>query len=280
MKWRIVAFILVVLAKSMSCVPLGAAELSCSNLYTGKEDVPVAKSWWGWQHKPTPYATCLGGFLRGEISKGDYEKVTAFLSTHHPFVSFFNLISPGGDVDEALKIGRLFRQYLISTSAPTTILSPDNVPALSDLCRGQDCICASACALIWMGGAYRWGSVGLHRPRIVDATYRGLTPAKASTTYNRVLREVGAYLEEMEVPRSIVEKMVATSSGDIIWVDSNDEGLDRPPSLAEWVDASCGQDVPYNWDEKPTGEILNQMFKHADCARSLYASNRARLAGP
>jgi hypothetical protein len=265
-------------------------------LYTGEEKAPAdwtARFDWGAKTMPVSYATCIGGFLRGQISKGDYEKVATFLKAHLPFVSNFSLASPGGDVDEALKIGRLFRKYLIATVAPVnehfeaTGLVHDDVPFLSsgsrDLCRGQDCICASACALIWMGGISRSGTVGLHRPRIDDPIFRGLPPAEASTAYRQVLGRVAAYLDEMEVPKSIVASMVATSSGDILWVDNFIDGLEEPPSIAEWEDASCGSDVDWSNADKdtPAGrEVAVKGFKHAICARNLRAINRGRLAPP
>jgi hypothetical protein len=194
-------------------------------------------------------ASCGNGHLNGEIVKGDYEKVESLIGLG---AAHFSLASPGGDVDEALKIGRLFRKYLIETSAPYRY--PDDSPRPSgclgeNICcfrgkkiyYGQNCTCASACALIWFGGVDRGGTVGLHRPYINDPIFRGLPPADASTAYRQMLDNVVAYLNEMEVPRSIIESMVATSSGDIRWIDADlTEGLDRPPSIAEWVDASCG----------------------------------------
>jgi hypothetical protein len=155
------------------------------------------------------------------------------------------LVSPGGDVDEALKIGRLFRKYLISTIAPTDLGGGSTYLSAPE-CKGQNCgTCASACALIWFGGVERTGTVGAHRPQINDATFAGLSPADASNRYRRLLARITAYLEEMEVPNSITEAMVATSSGDIRWVDAIDDNLQRPPSTAEWVDASCGARGPY-----------------------------------
>src|SRR5260370_42197985 len=158
-----------------------------------------------------------------------------FIRANHPFVRHFNLVSPGGNVDEALKIGRLFRKYLIATVAPSNErveagnVVQDDVPSLSvgsrDLCRGQECTCASACALIWMGGVSRSGAVGLHRPRIDDPMFSGLPPADASTAYRQVLARIAAYLDDMEVPKSIIESMVATSSSDIRWVNGVAEGL-------------------------------------------------------
>jgi hypothetical protein len=44
----------------------------------------------------------------------------------------------------------------------------------------------------------------------------------------------------MEVPKQMIESMVATGSSEIRWVNSVDDKIGRPPSIAEWEDASCG----------------------------------------
>jgi hypothetical protein len=82
--------------------------------------------------------------------------------------------------------------------------------------------------------------VGLHRPRTDDPAFKGLSPVDASTKYRQMLDMVATYLNEMEVPGSIVELMVVTGSSDIRWVNHDDNDLRAPPSIAEWVDASCG----------------------------------------
>jgi hypothetical protein len=180
--------------------------------------------------------------LRGEIVKGDYQRVRSFMANYGP--TDFTLVSPGGDVDEALKIGRLFRKHLVLAEAPYRkadgsiwIYGLDRMAP----CRGQNCTCASACALIWFGAVEREGIVGLHRPYIDDPMFAGLAPAEASIRYRQMLDSVVSYLSEMEVPKSIIESMTATGSGDIRWLDMIDEGLHRPPSIAEWVGASCGR---------------------------------------
>jgi len=55
-----------------------------------------------------------------------------------------------------------------------------------------------------------------------------------------MLDSVARYLDEMEAPKSMIDAMVATGSAEIRWVDSSGDGLVRPPSIAEWEDASCG----------------------------------------
>lgn len=43
----------------------------------------------------------------------------------------------------------------------------------------------------------------------------------------------------MEVPRPIIDTMVATGFSEIQWVNAEKDHLERPPSFAEWEDASC-----------------------------------------
>jgi hypothetical protein len=77
-----------------------------------------------------------------------------------------------------------------------------------------------------------------HRPWTNDPAFTSLTAADASTEYRQILEPVIGYLHEMEVPQSIIDLIVTTSSGDMRWVDASDSGLERPPSIAEWEDAS------------------------------------------
>lgn len=225
---------------------------------------------------------CYLGLLSGQISKGDYDKIVTFLRANYSSLATLALVSPGGDVDEALKIGRLFRKYLLSTEAPWQLEDGTWGLPLTDTppqCRGSDCACASACALIWFGGVDRTGTVGLHRPRINDPMFRGLSPAEASTVYRQALEKIATYLDEMEAPRPIIELMITTGSDDIRWVDFIDDGLDRPPSMAEWEDASCG---PGNNNRglETTQEQHDAVLKKELCKGLLFDDRRGRLAPP
>jgi hypothetical protein len=197
--------------------------------------------------RPTE-STCGSGFIYGAIKQGDYEKVRALYRRNHPFMHSFILASPGGDVAEAMKIGRLFRKYLIHVIAPMRIKERNYeffflpvLPGDEPECGvdHNECTCASACALIWFGAVGRFGSVGLHRPRIDDPSFKALGPKDAAAIYGRVLNSIRQYMDEMEAPKPLIEAMVATGSADIKWVADHD-GLKRPPSLAEWEDANCG----------------------------------------
>jgi hypothetical protein len=175
---------------------------------------------------------CQFAWIGGEIHRGDYEKLKRFFADNLPALEIISLSSSGGSVTEALLMGRLVRKYLVRTSTHVSMSNGrwDTLPQYR---------CASACALIWFGGVIREGSVGLHRPRIDDPDYRTLPPIRASEVYRKVLSDVSQYLDEMEVPRPLIDAMIATASTEIRWVDAPEEKLERPPSFAEWMDARC-----------------------------------------
>jgi len=77
-------------------------------------------------------------------------------------------------------------------------------------------------------------------PRTMDARFKTMAPADASVAYKGILDEISHYLEEMEAPRTAIDAMVATSSSQITWVEYYRDGFWRPPSIYEWISASCG----------------------------------------
>jgi hypothetical protein len=85
----------------------------------------------------------------------------------------------------------------------------------------------------------RNGEVWLHRPYTRDPTFKSLHPSEASVVYRRILETVTDYLDEMEVPRPMIDMMVGTGSSELRRVE-DDDGLRHPPSFAEWAHASCG----------------------------------------
>ena len=251
---------------------------------------------------PTVDRTCLIGVILGPIENGDYEKVRAFYRLNHPFLEIFDLDSPGGNVVEAIKIGRLFRKYLISARAPLRGSLPGGGAYFYALGHEKECgaladkcTCASACALIWFGAVDRYGSVGLHRPRTTDPYFRALDPSDGAATYRKVLDGIQAYLDEMEAPKPVIELMTATGSADIKWVDAHHD-LERPPSLAEWEDATCGG---FSTDEdkllsalrdKKSGlthqeqirfdQLQKKQNERSDCKLILISSHRDKLPPP
>ncbi len=269
-------------------IPCKGAEISCLS-YADKGS--------------TEKALCEAGLIRGEIVEGDYDKFITFYSQSHPHLGTMHLQSPGGDVIEAIKIGRLFRKYFITAWAPfhVSLYSGESDFSLSSAetsCKGEGCVCASSCALIWFGAPKRIGAVGLHRPVIASSRFKDLPPGEAEQAYKPALALMTQYLEEMEVPKALIEAMVATSSSNIHWVT----GMEyfRSPSFAEWEDANCGsQDVANNeyyesfnlkmkkqnaeltHQEKLLLSLLNERAKkNFDCLAELERKNRSKIPPP
>lgn len=250
---RFKTFKLLALVIALALLPHSAhaAEIVCLQRHGDPPDEDVARKLWPSGFRPTMNSSCNIALMHGTIEKGDYERYRSFYRQHHRALQNVCLVSPGGDAEEATKIGRLVRRYLTSVTAPTRFgddaspfrlfKPPSFKPGepVEHLCVGSTCICASACALVWFGGVNRSGQVGLHRPKRTDAEYKALAPADASAVYKRALQEISRYLEEMEAPRPLIDGMVATSSSEIRWVKDEDQ-LEYPPSFIEWVDASCG----------------------------------------
>ena len=67
---------------------------------------------------PNPDGCRSAILLKGAILPGDGERFAKLLRQSHPFLSSVMLWSPGGSVEDAMKIGRLIRKGLIDTEAP------------------------------------------------------------------------------------------------------------------------------------------------------------------
>ena len=79
--------------------------------------------------------------IKGEIIEGDYNRFLNNINKHRAFPTIIWLSSPGGDVLEAIKIGRVIRDGVIETGLGI----PDS---LEDTC-------SSSCFLIWSAGVRR-----------------------------------------------------------------------------------------------------------------------------
>jgi hypothetical protein len=64
--------------------------------------------------------SCRAILLKGTILPGDGDRFAKILRQSHPFLDRVLLWSPGGSVEDAMKIGRLIRKGLIETEAPSS----------------------------------------------------------------------------------------------------------------------------------------------------------------
>lgn len=281
-----------------------AADVGCqSYFYTLGRPFPEekARKLWPSGRRPTRL-TCSVGLVKGPITAGDYDKIVAFYRQHHPFIDSFQLQSPGGSVIEATQIGRFFRRYLIEAEAPAYINGLSFLRNINgETCAGPDCICASACALVWFGASRRMGRVGMHRPRRTDLDFSALSVEAASAQYKEALRLVTNYLIEMGAPRTVVEKMVSTSSADVHWLDDGvlgDLPIERDAAFDEWLRASCStlslseykKMLALQLAENERGlrsiernlyaQLNSRWFRAKACEHELISSNRDKLPAP
>jgi hypothetical protein len=272
-----------------------AAEIGCALFYQGEHSSEDdAQKRWPSGFRPTA-SMCEVGFISGRIVVGDYEKVLTLYRGSHRLLDEFLLRSGGGDVGEAIKIGGLFRKYLISVVTPRRDAAGKFSFSTSwrkNGCSGPQCICAGACALMWFGAVERFGIVGLRKPRVDDPEFKAMAVPDAMRTLDGIAR----YLTEMEAPREVIDAMTKTDASEISWGNALGD-LDRAPSFAEWVDAACGRFTTEEWNtfvrlnsspraklSKDDGALIDllraKVDRHLDCQSQLVSARVDRMEVP
>lgn len=187
--------------------------------------------------------------IEGEIEPGDYREFFKSVMISDPWVDTVEIFSPGGDVLEAMRIGRAIRKLRLKTEVP---ISADakavefygNIRSVAP----ENVTCASACFYIFVAGIHRFGDVlGVHRPYVYHEHLRSMSASEAEDAFEVIRRESDAYLRTMGVPQSIVETLNSAGSHEIYWINRTEK--DRYfsgliPEYQEWVNARCGR-----WNE-------------------------------
>lgn len=181
-----------------------------------------------------------GIMIEGEIEKGDYVKFTnAFIDNPGRNGSVY-LYSPGGDFSEALKIGRLIHTLKLTTWAP---LSIEKELPLNEVRDPSNRVCASSCFFMFAAGAQRFGEIiGIHRPYLPRETYKSFSMEEAGQAHNEVEEIVKAYLKEIDVPLSYLDRIMSVDSGEIEWLSQEEvkkQFNDFAPAYREWIAAIC-----------------------------------------
>ena len=166
--------------------------------------------------------------LDGEIERGDLQKLLMKIKKKGYMPHILILTSPGGDVDEAINIGRFIRESLIY------------------ILPGYQCL--SSCFLVFVAGVdRRTGSLvelGAHRPYYDPSYFKDLTPKQAEKKQRKAMEDVSAYLREMGVAQHIVDKIMNVPSNKL-WMMSSEwyrENIGfQSAGFGEWVRANCGE---------------------------------------
>lgn len=207
---------LLALLLSLACIPALAADIR----------TPVA----------TTSQPMRGIIIEGEIVAGDYAKFEKMV------MQIFNpgtvwLASPGGDLAEAIKIGRLVRELKLSVWVPSK-----NGLFFPMVNSKQNAVCASACFFIYAAGVDRRGEIlGIHRPYFSMAAYQRMGLDEAAYRQSMATKNAGEYLKEMGVSSAIIERMNNIGSEKIVWLNENEvsDMTGFLPEYVEWFKAKC-----------------------------------------
>ena len=194
--------------------------------------------------------------LEGKIVSGDYDKLRNFLGTKSNFDKISGgvfLASPGGDMVEAMRIGRLIRALRLSTDAPSG--PPTGIARFGEsLIHANDLVnpknnylCASACFFIYVSGIYRnlnWtGRLGVHRPTQLESKVRAHSGDDATKSITWFIHEtVKNYLRDMNVAGKYVDLVFSTPPNEVRWITQDEFDSDLRgfiPELQDWVGAKC-----------------------------------------
>ena len=194
-------------------------------------------------------------YIEGQIARGDYNQLTTIIKRRQAFPHGVRIGSSGGDVSEAMAIGRLFRKSLVDvypSNRNAHLVSERNKSSgTSSNIIPSDGQCNSACALIVFAsvafGVEDDMRVGIHRPIYDPEYFAGLSFADAQEKTRQLDREVRAYLKEMDVPTDIADKMMSIPSNDVVYLkirDYRERIGGQPSAIFEWLKARCGAPEP------------------------------------
>ena len=168
-------------------------------------DIRLARSPSG---RPLPGVT-----IEGQIAPGDFVKFASLVLATRGANTVW-LASGGGNLSEALRIGRLIRQLAMEVHAPVD----RDVPVI-ELARADNNTCASACFLLYAAGVSRHGLVlGIHRPSLPASEYFALGLDGSAAAHQRIEEATAAYLRQMGVPVSYFSTMMNTRSTETVWL--------------------------------------------------------------
>ncbi len=291
-----------------------AADISCADTWSetggvnagGLIDEQSFKERFPSGRRPTP-ASCREIYIKGDIVTGDAEKFLQVLQQNHPFVSTVILASHGGNLAEAIEIGQLVRKYLLITvvpSLPQTVAINsgrlDIFPggfisdgqhlstalrtgtALTTLCQGMDCFCASACTDIWASGSIRYGNfLGVHQvftEQVENRDNVGLSPASVRRMQPEALAYNQQYLENVEIPEKLLKQLADTSPYGVSWVAPGDmRQMTFPPSTLKLLESCNAQIYVFQCFVSKLSALRDAMDAPADTDTALHPLVQAEV---
>jgi hypothetical protein len=202
--------------------------------------------------------------LEGKLETGDYDKLLKLIDEDcrdYSCTSGIYLASPGGDLIEAMKIGRLVRKLRLETHVPIDPTPPrDLLPEFGQKSEAilkdlkailkdakANYMCASACFFMFVAGIDRERDIfrpvlGIHRPYLSEADLKRLSGNQVIASAGQMRTVVEDYLKEMGVPAKYADLMFSIPKDQVRPIDENDFESDFEgyiPELRDWLEAKC-----------------------------------------
>ena len=146
-------------------------------------------------------------YFEGQILVGDSQKLEKELisidkkcNSYKGSLPTVLLDSKGGDIEEAINVGRLIRKYEYTTN-----IHP--MESFQNVKYG----CYSSCVIAFIGGTYRsseLGVLGIHRPYFSNIDSKS-TVKKIREQRENLNKKLKFYLNEMDVSAQLLEDMLA-----------------------------------------------------------------------
>lgn len=220
-------------------------------------------------------------WMKGEIAQGDLTRLQSYLAGNgEAFVDHGGRVVfsvDGGDVEEAILIGRFLRDAMAEAWLP-------------DASRTR---CVSACFFMFVGAVTRVavaGALGIHRPRFDATDLADASAVAARRRYDAMSEAAWSYLDALLVPRYLTEKMLTMPWEETFWLSRED--LDRLGGTQPWFDdfsaARC--DVEPGLErrlrtaldagfESESQALLQELQAAMPCIVELRRQNRRRVLG-
>ena len=204
--------------------------------------------------------------IKGEFEKGDSEKLLKQIISHQQITEIL-LDSPGGIVDEAIKMASVISGLRVTTRVVSEKL------------------CASSCFFLYLAGEPRqssgmtningifFGRVGLHRPYFNKDFFDKNINENSTKKQEELMNSVTKYLEKQMVPNYLIEIMMRRSSSEIYLLNDNDIQMlgEVYPPREELLTAKCGYKKNKSFDPI---QLITNYPKEMQCIIEIQSNDR------
>ena len=183
--------------------------------------------------------------IEGTIVPGDFDTFVRIVRENQGHISGVYCFSAGGNLYEAMKIGRAMRALELSSQAPMRDEAgrPSCSLGLSKPHDPKNCTCASAGFFVHIAATHRGGTfLAAHRPYFEKGTFSQLSLSDAHRALDGLQQSVREYMTEMGVPVHIQYEVLNTEPDHVLIL--NEAAIKTNlwgdlPYIREWMQDKC-----------------------------------------